>query len=134
MSPEPAQPLRRALRQRAAWLGFALAVLLQLAVLYAPSTPDGTVDLPGLDKLVHAGVFLLPALLGVLAGLGPLRLGIVLAAHAVLSELAQHLLLPQRSGDVLDVLADLVGAAVGLALGLALRRLQSRRDHGSGAN
>lgn len=130
MTPEPAQPLRRALRQRAAWLGFALAVLLQLAVLYAPSTPDGVPGIPGLDKLVHAGVFLLPALLGVLAGLGPWRLGIVLAAHAVVSELVQHLLLPQRSGDVLDVLADLAGVAAGLALGLVLHRLQSRRDRG----
>jgi homogentisate solanesyltransferase len=43
-----------------------LAVLLQLVVLYVPRAPDGP-GIPGFDKLVHVGVFLLPAALGVLA-------------------------------------------------------------------
>jgi len=108
-------------------VAFALAVLLQLVVLYAPSTPDGTPSIPGLDKVVHVAVFLLPALLGVLAGIRPVVLAALLVAHAVVSEVLQHLLLRERSGDAWDAVADVVGVAVGLAVGLALRSRRSRR-------
>lgn len=113
--------------RRAAAVCFALALLLQLAVLYAPSTP-GDPGIPGLDKLVHAIVFLLPALLGVLAGLRPLWLGAALAAHAVVSEVVQQLALPERSGEVWDAVADVAGVAIGLAIGVALLR-RRRRPH-----
>ncbi len=113
--------------RRVAWAGFVLAVLVQLVVLYAPSTPDAAPSIPGLDKLVHAGVFLLPALLGVLAGARPGWLGASLAAHAVVSELVQGFALPERSGDGADAVADLAGLALGLALGVALTRRASRR-------
>lgn len=99
----------------------ALAVLVQLVVLYLPSPPS-TGAPEGLDKLVHAAVFFAPALLGVLAGLRPLWLGLVLAAHAVVSELVQHGLLPARSGDVWDAVADVVGVGLGIGLGLLIRR------------
>lgn len=110
------------LRVRLAWIAFALALLVQLAVLYSPSTPDGTPQVPGLDKVVHATIFLLPALFGVLAGIRPLRLGVVLVAHAIASELAQHLLLPERSGDAWDAVADIVGVVVGIAVGIVVLR------------
>ena len=42
-------------------------------------------------------------------------------AYAVVSELVQALLLTERSGDLLDVLADAVGAAAGWALARRLR-------------
>lgn len=115
------------LRVRLAWAAFAVALLVQLAVLYAPSTPDGTPQVPGLDKLVHAIVFLLPALFGVLAGIRPLRLAVVLVAHAIASELVQHLLLPERSGDAWDALADIVGVALGLVIGMAMLKRRPRR-------
>ncbi|MCH1884011.1 VanZ family protein [Agrococcus sp. ARC_14] len=112
--------------RRAVWIGFALAVLLQLVVLYAPSTPDGTPSIPGADKVIHVAVFLLPALLGVLAGIRPLPLGVVLVAHAIGSELVQHVLLPERSGDAWDAVADIVGIGLGLALGVAIARRANR--------
>ena len=44
----------------------------------------------------------------------------MLAAHAVVSELVQHWLLPHRSGDAADVLADLAGVALGVLAGRLL--------------
>lgn len=111
---------------RVAWVLFALAVLVQLVVLYVPTTPEGP-GLPGFDKLVHASVFLLPAAFGVIAGIPLVPLAAVLAAHAVLSEVLQHLVLPGRSGDPWDALADLLGVALGLAIGATLRRRADRR-------
>lgn len=101
---------------------FALALVAQLVVLYVPDPPSDIPAPPGSDKLVHFAVFAAPALLGTLAGLRPLWLGAALAAHAVLSELVQHLLLPGRSGDAWDAVADLAGVAVGLAVGWLARR------------
>ncbi|WP_405216812.1 VanZ family protein [Agrococcus sp. Ld7] len=117
-------------RIRLAWVALLLALLVQLSVLYAPSTPDGTPQVPGLDKLVHAAVFLLPALFGTLADIRPLRLAVVLVAHAVASELVQHLLLPERSGDMRDAVADIAGVALGLAVGTALVQRSRRRAVG----
>ncbi|GAA3593597.1 VanZ family protein [Agrococcus terreus] len=112
--------------RRPLWLAaLALAVVVQLVVLYLPSPPEGP-GIPGLDKVVHVGVFAAPALAGVLGGLRPAVLGAALAAHAVVSELAQHALLAERSGDAWDVAADLVGVALGLAVGVALRRRAAR--------
>ena len=81
-----------------------------MVVLFAPSTGGGP-DVPGIDKIVHLALF---ALLAATArwrfgGVGTL---LAVCGYAVLSEVAQ-LLLPTRSGDVLDVLADLAGVAVG---------------------
>lgn len=105
-----------------------LAIVLQLVALYWPSPPSGP-GIPGLDKLVHASVFLLPAALGVVAGIRPLWLGAALAAHAVASELVQHLVLPERAGDIWDAAADVVGVAIGLLIGVAIhRRLRRRRQ------
>ncbi|WP_347754683.1 VanZ family protein [Agrococcus sp. ProA11] len=121
-------------RLRFAWIAFAIAMLVQLAVLYAPSTPDGTPQVPGLDKVVHATIFLLPALFGVLAGIRPLRLAVVLVAHAVASELVQHVLLPERSGDAWDAVADVAGVGIGLAVGVVVVRWARsgvRRGRGS---
>lgn len=115
--------------RRAAWAAFALAIVLQLVALYWPSPPGGP-GIPGLDKLVHATVFLLPAALGVVAGIRPLWLGSALGAHAVISELVQQLALPERSGDVWDAVADVIGIAVGLAVGVAIRR-RLRRHAGA---
>lgn len=111
--PDQAQPRRsRATRQTVAAL--AAAVLVQLVVLYWP-----TVGVAGpvswTDKVVHLLVFAVPAVL--VRRLLPDRVWpvLVLAAHAPVSELVQHLLLPGRSGDVGDTVTDLAGVALGLA-------------------
>jgi hypothetical protein len=113
-------------RRRTRYLVLAVALVVQLVVLYVPRVPDvGAVAVPGGDKVVHAAVFASVTLAGLRAGLSPavvLGLGV---AHAGLSELLQHLVLPGRSGDPLDVLADLAGVGLGA---LAARWLAGRRS------
>jgi hypothetical protein len=99
----------------------AVTVVVQLVVLYAPRAPATPSSLPWLDKLVHLTVFGAVAWAAVRCGLAPRVVGVVLVAHAALSEIVQHTLLAHRTGDVLDAVADSVGVVVGLALGGALR-------------
>lgn len=107
----------------------AVTVVVQLVVLYAPRAPS-TPSIPDVDKLVHAAVFGAVAWAAVRCGF-PVRLvAAVLVAHAALSELLQHLLLTQRSGDPLDAVADTVGVLLGLALGRRSVRRSVRRSHG----
>ena len=77
------------------------------------------------DKVVHALLFLLPVAVGLLAGLRPLYVVGAMALHAPVSELVQHFLLPNRSGDVWDTVADLCGVVLGVTfvvVGRGLRR------------
>ncbi len=88
---------------------------MQLSVLYAPTGPGG--DPPAYaDKVVHLVVFAAVAWTGRRAGIRSRPLLVALVAHAVVSELLQLTLLPGRSGDLLDVVADIVGAVVGLVV------------------
>ena len=109
-------------RRGAATLAFSGVAAGSLVVLFAPSG-GGAPLFPYDDKVVHATLF---ALLAGTArwrfGAGPAVLGAV-CAYAPVSELVQAGLLPGRSGDVYDVLADLAGALAGWALaGRLLRR------------
>lgn len=102
------------------------ALLVQLVVLYAPSSPADP-PFAGADKVVHALVFLVPVALALLAG-GPPRVVVgVFAAHAVVSEVVQHALLPGRAGDPLDVVADLVGVGLGVLGARLVVRVIARR-------
>jgi hypothetical protein len=106
-------------------VGFAVvAVVVQVLVLYWPVV---TVDVPvsWTDKLVHLVVFAVPTY-AVARAIGSVRTAVVVfALHAPLSEVAQHFLLPGRSGDAWDVVFDLTGVALGAAaflVGPLLRR------------
>ena len=104
---------------RAAWWLFAVAVIANLLLLYWPRAP-GTAGIPHLDKAVHLASFAFVTWAGARAGLAIRPLAAVLTVHAITSEVIQHVLLPGRSGDPADVLADLAGVAgVALALGAA---------------
>jgi hypothetical protein len=92
---------------------FAIAVAVQLAVLYAPEAV-GPPGVPHLDKAVHAAVFALVAWAGRWAGMAVVPLVLALLGNAVLSEVAQAALLPARSGSLTDTLADVVGVVVGV--------------------
>lgn len=119
---------------RAAWLLFAVAVVANLVLLFWPRAP-GTAGIPHLDKAVHLVSFAFVTWSGARAGLVLRALVAVLAVHAVTSELIQHTLLPGRSGDPGDVLADLAGVAgVVLALGAASwrRGRDGRRERHGG--
>ena len=71
------------------------------------------------DKLVHAATFVGLTVAGRAAGVRPVRLGLGLAAYAVVTELLQAVLPIERHGDVRDFLAD----ATGIVLGLVLTRV-----------
>jgi VanZ family protein len=92
----------------------AAAVVVQLLVLYWPVvTVEGPVSWT--DKVVHLLVFAVPTY-AVGRALGSVRTAVlVFAIHAPLSELVQHFLLPDRSGDVWDAVLDLAGVALGAA-------------------
>ncbi|MEO6412486.1 MAG: VanZ family protein [Pedococcus sp.] len=111
-------------RDRAAVVVFAVLLAAHLAALYWPR-----VDVQGpvtwTDKVVHVLLFLAPTVAGLLADLRPAYVVGLLALHAPVSELVQHYLLPNRSGDPWDAVADLSGVVLGVTsvvVGRALRR------------
>ena len=94
-------------------IGFVAACLLQLYGVYSPQQAGPDVGLPLADKAAHLFLFGSVAFLGLKAGVPSRWLLVALVSNAVVSELVQHFVLPQRGGDPLDSLADLVGVAVG---------------------
>lgn len=109
--------------RRLALVMFVTTVLIQLCAVYWPS-----VDVQGpvswTDKAGHALLFLVPTVTGLLAGLRPAYLVAALALHAPLSELLQHLVLPHRSGDIWDAVADLAGVVLGVTSAVVTRTLR----------
>lgn len=104
------------------WRGLLLvAVVAQFLVLYLPRVSSPSTGLP-LDKVVHFGVFAAVGALGVLAGVPMRWLVGLLVLQAIASELIQWLVLPNRSGDLGDLVADLLGIAAGVAIGSRLIR------------
>jgi hypothetical protein len=98
---------------------FAATVVANLVVLYWPRAVSQG-GIPFADKAVHVAIFAVVAVAGLLARV-PLGWMVgLLVADAVSSELVQHWLLANRSGDPADVAADLAGVAVGAFVGLKL--------------
>lgn len=95
---------------------------LSLVLLFSPQQP-GEPPFQDADKVVHYLLF------AALAGTARWRFGPrgrvlwAVFAYAAASELVQGALLPGRSGDVVDLLADAAGAALGWLL--ARRRLRA---------
>jgi len=103
------------------------ALAVQLVALYSPSEVGGP-QIAGIDKVIHVLIFAAPALAVLMAGISrPLKLWAlgILALHAPASELIQHLALPTRSGDVLDVMADLGGVVLAATVYVVWTRRQS---------
>jgi VanZ family protein len=109
--------------------GFVLACLIHLYGLYSPRQAGPDTGLPYADKVAHLLLFGSVAFLGLRVGLPARWLLPVLAANAVVSELVQHFLLPHRSGDPFDSLADLVGVALGAWLGFRVLRTKKVAGH-----
>jgi hypothetical protein len=99
--------------RRARIAAAVLTVLLQLVVLYAPRAPAVVSSGLPLDKLGHAVVFALPTIALIAAGLPRGWVIGLMAAHAPLSELVQQQVLGARSGEVGDIVVDLVGVGIG---------------------
>lgn len=107
-------------------VAFALACAVQLYGLYAPQAP-GPPGPAGADKVAHTAMFAAVLVTGSLVRIPLAPLTAVLGVHAVVSEVVQHRLLPDRSGDPADVVADLVGVALGVGVVLAARRARAAR-------
>ena len=90
---------------------FAVVVLVSLAVLFAPSS-DVPVAPPGVDKIVHASLFLALALSGRWAGIGRGVLAGALIAYAAVSEVIPGMI--GRDAAVGDLVADVLGVLLGL--------------------
>ena len=105
---------------------FAVAVLVSLAVLFAPASDVPSAP-PGVDKLVHLSLFAALALTGRWAGVRRAVLAALLVLYAAVSELLQSLDLLSRSTSVADWLADVAGALLGLLVWDLLARRGSAR-------
>ncbi|NEK57584.1 VanZ family protein [Geodermatophilus sabuli] len=103
---------------------FAVAVLVSLAVLFAPG--DGVPSAPpGVDKVVHLALFAALAVTGLWAGVRPAVLAALLVLYAAGSEVVQALTPLERAGSVADWAADVVGVVAGLLLWAGLHRRPS---------
>jgi VanZ family protein len=108
---------------RRATAAFVAVVLLSLVVLFSPRAPSEHA-IPDLDKVVHAGLFLLLAAT-TWWRFGGARAGLVaVIAYGGASEIIQWLALANRDGDVRDFCADAAGALLGWTLA---RRVRARR-------
>jgi hypothetical protein len=113
-------PAARPRASRASAWAFGVLVVAHLAALYWPRVGiEGPVTWS--DKVLHVALFALPAAAGLLAGFRPAVVLVPLALHAPVSEALQHLVLPNRSGDPADVVADLVGVVLGATVGMVGR-------------
>jgi len=111
-----------------AWrIAFIAAVALQLYGVYAPREAGPHLGIPGIDKVAHIFLFASVAFLGLKIGLPARWLLGALVANAIVSELVQYWLLPQRDGDPFDALADLAGVALGAWTAVKLRRRRANR-------
>ena len=92
---------------------FAVAVLVSLAVLFAPAD-DVPSSPPGVDKLVHLLLFAALAVSGRWAGARAGVLGALLVLYAAVSEVVQGISALERSASVADWVADAIGVLAGL--------------------
>ncbi|MGK5115561.1 MULTISPECIES: VanZ family protein [unclassified Geodermatophilus] len=104
---------------------FAVAVLVSLAVLFAPAD-DVPAAPPGVDKVVHLVLFAVLAASGRWAGIRARVLAALLLLYAAVSEVVQGLTPLERSASVADWVADAVGVLAGLLAWAGLER-RSRR-------
>src|SRR5688500_330850 len=111
--------------RRAAWgrVAFASAVVVSMVVLFAPAG-DVPGAPPGVDKLVHGGVFLALAVTGRWAGVRTAALGPALVVYAGASEVLQGMAAMVRSAAVAAWIADAAGAFAGLLLWARLSRAE----------
>lgn len=107
-------------------VAFGLAVLLSIVILFAPGSDVPSAP-PGVDKVIHAGLFAVLAFTGRWAGIGVRTTAALLVGYAIASELIQGLSPLGRDGSVADALVDAGGLLVGLVIWAPLSRRHARR-------
>ena len=113
--------LRQLLESRALWrLAALLGTLILLVACWVPTSKLPSAATLSWDKLLHAIAFLAVSFCWRRAGLDTRRTLLLCLVLAVGTEVGQSLLAGGRQGDVLDVLADLIGAVLGTALAVRL--------------
>lgn len=122
--PSPPPHVVRPTATMAAVAGAAVAVAVHVAVLYWPVV-SVTGPVSWTDKVVHVLVFAIPTYAVGLVLRNATVAVLAFLVHAPLSELVQQLALPNRSGELWDVVVDVVGVA--LAAGLLLVRWRRER-------
>jgi len=141
-SSQPRLPIRQfqgtpVARRRSIRLSITVLLLgYWLALFVATHIPrHDVIPIAGIDKLIHAlayaGLaFLLAAvasLFGRFSWRGYLMLFLLIAGYGVVDEAVQTLM-PGRTADVLDWLADMAGCLVGLSVHAACFSLTHRRS------
>jgi VanZ like family len=81
--------------------------------------PNLPMALPGLDKLVHAGLFGIWAFLLWKANFSRFTISLLVVGYSGATELAQAYFFIQRSADPLDHVANCLGGGIGLWLSTA---------------
>jgi VanZ family protein len=120
-----------------------LSVALQLFGLYRPVGPGQVAWIPYGDKVAHLVGFAVPVALilitlswyatrrgAVLTKLAIIAVAGLFAVHGVVSEIIQGNWYSDRSGDLVDVIADWLGVAMGVAAYAALRPAVTSRAGG----
>lgn len=114
-------------RARLARTLFVLSLLGGAVVLFLPG-PGGVEHFRYEDKVIHAIVFGVPTVLGLLGRLRRAPLVAALVAYAAVSEVIQGAFLATRAGSARDWLADVAGVALGLALVALVRARRHTRE------
>ena len=112
------------LRYRRQWIAvnaLLIAVVTALTVVPAFLMPRQVTGLPGVDKWLHALTFAILALwfTGQYARRSYWLIAIGLAGYGALIEIGQSLI-PYRSAEWGDLVADIVGIAAGLVIALLI--------------
>lgn len=129
MRPQPGGRLREAARRFPSRTAVVAALILVAVSLPGSSLPDGP-GIPGLDKAIHACMFLALALAvwfdfkpsGARGIAAAVAAGLAFAAFTELLQLAVE----GRSTELIDGIADMAGYAAGLAASMARARLRGR--------
>lgn len=127
------------------WISTALVVLAILYLTLVPRPlPDNDIDIPGLDKAVHAvmfgGLAFVACIDAAMRGRGqygtlPSRrvwgVAIAVAAFGGAVEIAQQSMGAGRSGDVWDFAADCAGVAIGILSAIGALRAWHKQNRGA---
>jgi VanZ family protein len=106
---------------RRATYAFAAVAVLSLVVLFSPRAPSES-TIPNLDKVVHAGLFLLLCATAWWRFAGHRAVLPLVLLYGALSEVIQSVGLATRDGDVRDFTADAAGALLGWVLARRISR------------